>query len=328
MIKFMNSKLQVLKALSHEKPDRVPFNFWMDRRLMDRYEKQFGHRHWRVTRYNADVIETFASLDFPHGRRIEHEGSPWMTEPYPMSWDHIEKIPLPNPQHDNVYSNLQRDIQEFPNHAIFLDLITTFGVIAGMRGYENIYLDMLDHPDEFKALSRRIGNVLNVAVERACKMGITALYLMEDLATARGLSMSPDMMKEFCLDFAIEQVHIAKKYGIPVLFHSCGKIMDLLKPLIDMGICCINPLQPHLNDFQEFESLYGKDLAVYGGLDNSFIIPYGTPDEVRKHVLEVFEILGSNDGSLILSTHDIPFDTPAENIETMIKTIVEQCHYN
>ena len=323
----MDSKLRVLKALSHDKPDRAPFNFWMDRRLMNRYQKRFGHRHWRVTHYNADVIETFASLDFPHGHIVEHEGSEWMTEPYPMSWSDMDKIPLPNPKDDDVYSDIRRDLEEFPEKAIFLDLATTFGIIARIRGYENIYMDILDHPQEFKALSRRICDVLNVAVDRTCKMGITALYLMEDLATARGLSMSQSMIKEFCLDFAQEQANIAKNNGIPVLFHCCGKIIDLVKPLKSLGICAVNPLQPHLNDLREFKARFGDDLAVYGGLDNCFIIPEGKTDEVRKHVLEVFEILGSKDGALILSTHDIPFSTPEENIEIMIETIKEQCYY-
>jgi hypothetical protein len=29
----MDSKTRVLMALSHQKPDRAPFNFWMDRHM-------------------------------------------------------------------------------------------------------------------------------------------------------------------------------------------------------------------------------------------------------------------------------------------------------
>ena len=61
-------------------------------------------------------------------------------------------------------------------------------------------MDMYEYTKEFKKLSKRIADIMNVVVERACKMGVTAVYIQEDLATSKGLSMSPSMISEFCLD--------------------------------------------------------------------------------------------------------------------------------
>jgi len=53
----MDSKTRVLMSLSREKPDKVPFNFgWIVADVS--YEEEIGHRHWRVTHYGADVIES------------------------------------------------------------------------------------------------------------------------------------------------------------------------------------------------------------------------------------------------------------------------------
>ena len=60
-----------------------------------------------------------------------------------------------------------------------------------MRTYENIYMDMYEYPEEFIALTEKILSIQKVMVNNACKMGITALYLMEDLAIAKGLAFSP-----------------------------------------------------------------------------------------------------------------------------------------
>ncbi len=326
-LREMKPKQRVLAALFHEKPDRAPFNFWMDRRLMGQYEREIGHRHWRVTHYGADVIETFPQLNFPIGPAIERDGTCWITEPYFKSWDDVGSIPMPDPNIDRVYELIDADIREFPNHATFLDMVTPWGVIAGMRTYELTYTDMYDHSDEFKSLSRKILDVQKVVVERACQMGITALCIMEDLATSQGLSFSPKMIEEFCLVYAREMADIAHGYGIPVLFHSDGKIMDLIQPLLSLEILAVNPLQPHLNDALEFKRRFGGRVAVYGGLDNCYVIPNGTPNEVRTHVLDVFEKLGRADGSLILSTHDIPLGTPRENVEAVINTIKQDCLY-
>jgi len=148
---------------------------------------------------------------------------------------------------------------------------------------------------------------------------------MEDLATSKGLSMSPAMIREFCLDYARELIFIAHSHNIPVLFHSDGMVADLVPILIKYGICAMNPLQPSLNDAAVFKRQYGKNMAVYGGLDNCFIIPNGSVLDVRKHVRSVFDSLGS-DGALIFSTHDIPIQTPAVNIQAMVDAI-RSCVY-
>ncbi|OHB53370.1 MAG: hypothetical protein A2Y10_16440 [Planctomycetes bacterium GWF2_41_51] len=295
--------------------------------MMSDYENKIGHRHWRVTGFGADVIETFAILEFPHGKMVDKDGTQWLEEIYLKDWNDVQYIPLPDASDEKVYELIRQDIKEFPDTAVILDMPTAWGYIANMRSYEHIYMDMLDHRDEFKILCRRISDVLNKTVEIACKSGITALYLMEDLATTKGLSMSPAMIKEFCLDFAKEQADIAKSFGKPVLFHCCGKAIDLIPHLEYVGVDAINPLQPHLNDLAEFKSKFGKRFALYGGLDNSFTIAKGTPQKVREHVLDVFEKVGDCDGALVFSSHDISVDTPAENIDMMIKTMQQECFY-
>ena len=169
----MDSKTRVLMALSHEKPDRVPFNFWMDRKLMTEYEKKLGHRHWRVTHYGADVIESFPILAFPRGKYIEVGCASRLSEPYQISWENIGSIPMPDPNAENVLDIIKTDMEQFPDKAVIMNVITPWGVIAAMLGYEQIYMDVMDHSEELRTLSRRICNVFKVVVERACKLGIT-----------------------------------------------------------------------------------------------------------------------------------------------------------
>ena len=322
----MDSKTRVLMALSHEKPDRVPFNFWMNRKLMTEYEEEFGHRHWRVTHYGADVIESFPLLEFPHGPSREQDGISWLTGPLFNDWSEAENLKLPSPYEDSVYSLLKADLEEFPDKAVFLNVITAWGYIADMRTYEQVYMDMYEHPDAFRRLSRRIGDIMKTVVERACKMGVAAIYIQEDLATSKSLSMSPEMIKEFCFEYAKECVEVAKSYGKPVLFHSDGAVLDLIEPLLEFGADAINPLQSNIVDASAFKERFDSRIAVYGALDNCFIIPQGTPEQIQEHVFEVFEILGKPDGSLIFSSHDIPYGTPKENVEAMVEAIRE-CVY-
>ncbi|MBN1437227.1 MAG: hypothetical protein JW936_09135 [Sedimentisphaerales bacterium] len=324
----MDSKTRFLMALAHEKPDCVPFNFWMDRRLMDQYEKQIGHRNWRVTHYGADVIEAFASLEFPTGKMVEHTGTNWLQEPLFEDWSSADSIKLPDACDEAVYDDIKRELKEHPDTAILLDMPTAWGLIAGlMVGYERAYMDIYQYEDEFKKLSRRITDVQKQAVEKACQLGVTALYLMEDVSTTQGLSMSPGMIREYVFDYAREMKDIADSYDIPTLFHCCGKITDELADMfVELGVNAINPLQPSVNDTADFAAKYQDKLAVYGGLDNCFTIPQGTPAAIEEHVFRQFELLGKPSGGLIFSSHDIDVSAPKENIETMVSAI-KHCVY-
>ena len=145
-------------------------------------------------------------------------------------------------------------------------------------------MDLLQYPEEVKKLIKKVMDILKIVVEKACKMNITALYVMEDLAMAKGLIISPKMIKEVVLGPVRELVEIANCYEIPVLFHSDGMVMELVDLLIEIGICAVNPLQPHLNDLDEFKNRFGGKMATYGDLDNWYIIPEESPQTIRDHV--------------------------------------------
>jgi uroporphyrinogen decarboxylase len=322
----MTSKERVLMALKHEKPDRAPFNFWMDRRLMAQYEGKIGGRHWRVTHYGADIIESFINLPFPAGKFVEHGGTQWLEEPYPLDWKRVDDVPMPDPHADDLFKFMAPDLEEFPDTAVVMNLATPWGFIANMVGYENIYMAVMDYPEQYARLAQRMNDAMKIAVERAIDKGVTALYIQEDVASAKGMSMSHEMVEQFSFKYARQLVEIAAERGVPTLFHCCGKIMELMDDFIGLGVVAINPLQPHLNDLKDFKTRFGDKLTLYGGLDNCFIISQGTPEQVREHVFDVFETVGKPDGGLIFSTHDIDINCPPENIEAMVDAIKE-CRY-
>ena len=51
----MTSRERVERAIRFEKPDRVPFNFWMDRRRMTELDARYG-ADFRPRHYGADIV--------------------------------------------------------------------------------------------------------------------------------------------------------------------------------------------------------------------------------------------------------------------------------
>ena len=320
----MTSKERVIKQLNFEKTDRMPFNFWMDRRLMAAYETRFG-ADFRINRYDADVIETFPLLDWPRGKGEERDGSFWYTDPLIKKWDDAKSLKWPDPRQSTVYNHIIANLNKYPEKAIFLNIPGPFTVLHGIRLMNNLFTDVYDYPDELHSIIKKIMDIQNEVIRKAVKLPITAVYFQDDVASSAGLMFSKQMITEFIFNYFHEGISMAKKAGKHVVYHSDGNISPILDTLVSIGIDAVNPLQPEFNNFREFKSSYHGRLAVYGGIDNTKIIPDGSLAEIKAHISCIFETLGNN-GGLILSSHDIPMHCPYENVEAMIKNI-KGCRY-
>ena len=329
----MTSQQRFLRALSFEPVDRVPFNFWADRTLLTRYEERFGP-YFRPLHYGADVWEClglFAAVGplFPAG----HEA--WANDdgvthrvPFCKSAAELGEYEWAAPDPEGVRQAIRADRERLPDTAIILNTGGGFGALDALRFHENIFCDLHDDPD---AVRRCLAGY----TDRVCELLRTladepfdAVYLQDDICCTHGPMIAPEMMERFYWGHNAQIVEAGHALGKPVLFHTDGKIdQTLLDKCVDLGIAAVNPLQTHLHDYAWFKRRYHGRLAVYGGLDNTYIIgPDYSPADIRAHVLEVFHTLGEGFG-LCLSSHDIDIRTPDENIEMMVRTIVEECCY-
>ena len=318
----MDSRERVRRAFRRELPDRPAFNFWMDRDMLAEYERELGPE-FRVTHFGADVIEVFPDVAWWKGLERQARaasGSVWQTTPLVGSLTEALHARLPDVTATRIYEPITRMREKHPGAAIFVNMLSPLDTVLPLRLYEGLFMDMHDSPDQLDFLLSKVAESVGELCERVCQMDIDALYLMGDVAMKSGPMMSRAHLDRFCFRPMTACIEAAKRHGKPVLYHTDGAVMDILDMLVDYGIDGINPLQPHLNDLRLFGDRWAEKLVLYGGLDNSYIIPDGTPQDVIDHVNAVFRDVGGHH-SLIFSTHDIPNYTPRKNIEAMVEAI-------
>ncbi len=316
----MTSKERFSRAISFKETDRLPFNFWADRRLLDEYSKVYGE-DFRCTYYDADVIESFPQLAWPSGDGVWMDGSYWFTEPPLIAdWSDAHKLQMPDPKDEAVYKQIEQTLAKHPDRAVIVNIPCSFTILHGMRLMDNLFYDVYDEPDALHAMIKRIMDVQTEVIRRVVKLPISGIYFQDDIASSDGLMFSVDMCKEFVLDYITQGIEIAKNAELPVLYHSDGAVMDILDTLVDIGIDAVNPLQPDFNDFTLFGDRYSGKLAVYGGIDNTKVIPFGNREDISRHIDFIYDKLGKN-GGLIFSSHDIPYGCPKENIDFMVECI-------
>ena len=72
---------------------------------------------------------------------------------------------------------------------------------------------------------------------------------------------------------------------------------------------------------------FGDKLAFKGGLDTQYLLPYGTPAEIRREVKNIIDILGAGGGYVFMPAHLIYQDVPIENIWAMIEAVKDYGAY-
>jgi len=108
--------------------------------------------------------------------------------------------------------------------------------------------------------------------------------------------------------------------------HSCGAIEPLLQTVIDSGFDIINPVQCSAKgmDPKLLKEKYGDRLTFWGGgVNTQQTLPFGTPEEVRKEVLERCEIFAPGGGFIFNAIHNVQALTPINNMIAMIDAVKE-----
>lgn len=108
--------------------------------------------------------------------------------------------------------------------------------------------------------------------------------------------------------------------------HSCGAVYPLMESFIDSGFDIINPVQIAAADMdpRRLKEDFGSRVTFWGGgVNTQTTLPFGTPDQVRKEVLELCGIFGRDGGFVFNTIHNIQANVPVENVVAMMETLKE-----
>lgn len=157
--------------------------------------------------------------------------------------------------------------------------------------------------------------------------GVDFIWPADDIAFKSGLFLPPKFMKEMWVPRMARIMEPALDAGIPVMFHSDGKLDEIVEDLIEMGVNCLNPMDPYGIDYRDYKKRYGNRLCLSGNIDIEFPLSKGTPEDVEKDVRQHMEVLKPGYGYVAGSSHSIVNYIPYENFVTMINAIHKYGRY-
>ena len=151
--------------------------------------------------------------------------------------------------------------------------------------------------------------------------GVDFIFAADDVAFKTGLFIPPQLFKTLWVSKMARIIEPALEKGIPVIFHSDGRIDDVVEDLIEMGIDCINPLDPYAIDYKEYKKKYGSRITLFGNIDVEFPLSKGTVQDVERDVKEHMDVLKPGYRYVAATSHSLVDFIPHENFIAMINSI-------
>ena len=190
-----------------------------------------------------------------------------------------------------------------------------------LRGFDALLMDLVDQPALAEELLERITEIQVRLARRFVTLGVDGGYFGDDYGAQRGLLFSPRIWRQMIKPRLGRMFAVFREAGLPVILHSDGDIWPILPDLVEIGVTCLNPVQPEVLDHGRLCMEFGKQLSFYGGISTQEVLPKVTPAEVRAATLACIRDLAPDGTGLILGpSHRMQSDIPPENVAAMMES--------
>ncbi|AEF82268.1 uroporphyrinogen decarboxylase family protein [Leadbettera azotonutricia] len=344
----MTSRERVLAALRHEESDKIPFslgfgvNEYARKQLAEYLGKTMNEidamllaatdLRWVSPRYIGPSYRSpKGDAEKPDVWGVSHKAvfngfdSYYEISNYPLKGlgetmkleDHV----FPSPDWFD-YSFLKSDIEKADHdgeHAIVMGNGNIFESSWYMLGFEDMFALLLTDPDLAWKLLEKVTDFFCAYFERALTAAggrIDIAFTADDIGQQSGLLMSLPLWEEILKPHHVRLNKLLHSFGVKVMYHTDGAVMDAIDGLIDMGIDVFEAIQFDAKGMDPvlLKNNWRHKLCFHGGVSVQSTLPFGSTDDVRKEVQERIKIMGKNGGYILAPSHAIQGGTPPQNI--------------
>ena len=313
---MLSSKERVLMAMNHEKPDRVPMDYWA-------WSEVNGNLQEKLSLKDYDELLDYLGVDL-RTIRAPYVGPPdcWTGLRNAKTVEDLEKCEIPDPDMFD-YSNIESLCDKYSHYAVMSGAWSpVFCTASGLIGMETLMVKTYEEPEFVRLFLERITDLFyeqSVRTFQAANGKLDIFFMGDDYGTQRGLIMCQEDWDEFYAPHVSRLFDLGKDFGLKVMLHTCGSVSKLIPRLIELGMDSLDPVQVRAADMEpeKLKADFGDAITFHGGLDTQHILPFGTVDEVRAEARRLVEIFGNGGGYILGPSQEFLPDIPLENILAM-----------
>ena len=246
--------------------------------------------------------------------------------------EHLAEYPFPDFPGSGADGRLQDKVEvlKAEGYTVLGQMSQTILETAyNMRGLEQLMIDFYEHPQYVEFLFQRIAENRHFQARRFAEAGVDILRIGDDIATQRGLLLSPELYRERIKPYHASVIAEARRVNpsIEVKYHSDGNLTALLPDLIDIGVTIINPVQPECMDLARVKREFGTELVLWGCMPGQSVFAHGSRDDVQRHLRFLMEYVAPGGGLVVKFTNFLITDKSLENLQVFFEVFCESCKY-
>ena len=131
-------------------------------------------------------------------------------------------------------------------------------------------------------------------------------FLFCDLGYKNGLLFSPRHFDEQLRPTFQRLFSYFNGQGLPIILHSCGRVLDLIPRFIEDGLACLQPVETKAGmDLVELKREFGDRMAFMGGIDvRAMADP--DPSVIEEEIKSKIPLAKRGGGYIYHSDHSVP----------------------
>lgn len=235
------------------------------------------------------------------------------------SWVDFEKYPWPDPSKID-FSEFDWCEKNLPDGMAFYALTAhILEYVTWLMGYRGLSLALFDQPDLVEAMFKKVGEILaeyTRMIVRYSKLGI--VWGSDDMGFKTGCMVNPKVLIEKALPWHARCAQIAHDSGKLYLLHSCGKLDDIMEPLIDeVKIDGKHSWEDVIMPVHMAKERWGNRIAILGGIDVHFLVK-SDEEGIRHRVRKTLDTCMKSGGYCLGTGNSVANYIPIENYLAML----------
>lgn len=325
----------ILKVIKRQQTDRpVLFEFYIDNKVSEAVSGMKAQSKWDCSWNYEMVIDVYAKcgydyftmhgcdFKFPTKADTSHTTRSMNQGFVITDRESFERYNFPDPKKAD-YSRLIKCEKYMPKGM----KVIPFGPggvlenVIELVGYENMCFMLYEDSDLLSRIFDEVGGRMVDYYAECLKYDcVGAIMANDDWGFNTSTMMSTDDMRKYVFPYHKKIVELAHKSGRCAILHSCGNLKDIMDDIIDdMKYDAKHSYEDKIIRVEDAYSLYGKRIAVLGGIDMDFVCR-SKPEQIKERCLNMLKL--TNNMAYALGTgNSIPNYVPLENFYAMINCI-------
>lgn len=240
----------------------------------------------------------------------------------------LDHYDWPNPETDAYYTPLLEAAECLPEG---MGIITGTGGIFTrtwmLLGLENFCFALTEQPELVAQVFERVATIQLAVLRKLVQMPkVVAIWCGDDLAYTEATMVAPAVYRKYLFPWMEQIAAIAHEAGMPFIFHSDGRLWEVIPDLIALGVNALHPIEPKAMDINEVKARYGDRLALFGNIDMD-VLARGTPAQVKAQVRQRIADLAPGGGYAVGANPCVPYYVPLANYNAMREAVLEYGAY-